>query len=105
MVERRTLSGPAEQTVASTSLGFEIRPSTTVFRFRRLPADGPAPAPALRNGPNRDPVEPARRPVPRKSVEEGKRVSVRIDLGGRRILKKHTRTLNSQATKKTHPQD
>src|SRR3546814_7628658 len=60
MVERRTLSGPAEQTVASTSLGFEIRPSTTVFRFRRLPADGPAAALALRNGLTRDTVEPAR---------------------------------------------
>lgn len=60
MVERRTISGPAEQTVASTSLGFEIRPSTTVFRFRRLPTAEPDPALALRNGLTRETVEPAR---------------------------------------------
>lgn len=60
MVERRTVSGPAEQTVASTSLGFEIRPSTTVFRFRRLPSTDPDLALALRNGLSRETVEPAR---------------------------------------------
>src|SRR3546814_9776064 len=63
------LSGPAEQTVASTSLGFEIRPSTTVFRFRRLPADGPAAALALRNGLTRDTVEPARSHVRLKQAQ------------------------------------
>lgn len=60
MVERRTVSGPAEQTVASTSLGFEIKPSTTVFRFRRMPAADPDLALGLRNGLGRDAVEPAR---------------------------------------------
>lgn len=60
MVERRTVSGPAEQTVASTSLGFEIRPSTTVFRFRRLPTADPDLALALRNGLSRETIEPAR---------------------------------------------
>lgn len=60
MVERRTVSGPAEQTVASTSIGFEIRPSTTVFRFRRLSTAGADPALALRNGLSRETVEPAR---------------------------------------------
>lgn len=60
MVERRTVSGPAEQTVASTSLGFEIRPSTTVFRFRRLPTADRDPALALRNGLSRETVDPAR---------------------------------------------
>lgn len=60
MVERRTVSGPAEQTVASTSIGFEIRPSTTVFRFRRLPTADADPALALRNGLSRETAEPAR---------------------------------------------
>lgn len=60
MVDRRTVSGPAEQTVASTSLGFEIRPSTTVFRFRRMPTDEPSLALGLRNGLSREAVEPAR---------------------------------------------
>ncbi len=60
MVERRTLSGPAEQTVASTGLGFDIRPSTTVFRFRRMATDDPDAAIALRNGLTREAIEPAR---------------------------------------------
>lgn len=60
MVERRTVSGPAEQTVASTSLGFEIKPSTTVFRFRRMPAGDGDLALALRNGLSREAIEPAR---------------------------------------------
>lgn len=60
MVERRTVSGPAEQTVASTSLSFDIRPSTTVFRFRRMPTDNPELALALRNGLSRETLEPAR---------------------------------------------
>ena len=60
MVERRTVSGPAEQTVASTGLGFDIRPSTTVFRFRRMATDDRDPALAVRNGLTRDAIEPAR---------------------------------------------
>lgn len=60
MVERRTITGPAEQTVASTSLGFEIKPSTTVFRFRRMPTAEPDLALALRNGLSREAIEPAR---------------------------------------------
>ncbi len=60
MVDRRTVSGPAEQTVASTSLGFEIRPSTTVFRFRRMSTAEADPTLALRNGLTRETVEPAR---------------------------------------------
>jgi len=60
MVERHTVSGPAEQTVASTGLGFEIKASTTVFRFRRLPTTDPDQALALRNGLSRETVEPAR---------------------------------------------
>ncbi|MEQ8395519.1 hypothetical protein [Thalassobaculum sp.] len=60
MVERRTISGPAEQTVASTSLGFAIKPSTTVFRFRRMPSGDGDPALALRNGLARGTVEAAR---------------------------------------------
>lgn len=60
MVDRRTVTGPAEQTVASTSLGFEIKPSTTVFRFRRMPtAEADLPL-ALRNGLSRETIEPAR---------------------------------------------
>ena len=60
MVDRRTVSGPAEQTVASTSLGFEIKPSTTVFRFRRMPTDEASLALGLRNGLSREAVDPAR---------------------------------------------
>lgn len=60
MVDRRTVSGPAEQTVASTSLGFDIRPSTTVFRFRRMSTDEPSLALGLRNGLSREALEPAR---------------------------------------------
>jgi|UPI0005954FF5 CheY-like chemotaxis protein len=60
MVERRTISGPAEQTVASTGLGFNIKPSTTVFRFRRMPSGEGDPALALRNGLVRGTVEAAR---------------------------------------------
>jgi len=63
MVERRTVSGPAEQTVASTGLGFDIRPSTTVFRFRRMATDDPDAAIALRNGLTREAIEPARSQV------------------------------------------
>lgn len=60
MVERRTISGPAEQTIASTGLAFDIKASTTVFRFRRLPADDADPALALRNGLTRETVSAAR---------------------------------------------
>lgn len=60
MVERRTVSGLAEQTVASTSLGFEVKAATTVFRFRRMPTADPDLALALRNGLARETVEPAR---------------------------------------------
>lgn len=60
MVERRTISGPAEQTVASTGLAFDIKPSTTVFRFRRMPSGDADPALALRNGLTRDTVSAAR---------------------------------------------
>ncbi|WP_189990821.1 response regulator [Thalassobaculum fulvum] len=60
MVDRRTVTGPAEQTVASTSLGFEIKPSTTVFRFRRMPTAEPDLALALRNGLSSETIEPAR---------------------------------------------
>src|SRR3546814_11725143 len=37
----------------------------------------------------------------RKSVEQGKRVSVRVDLGGRRILKKKKKPLNENAIRST----
>jgi len=60
MVERRTVAGPAEQTVASTSIGFEIRPSTTVFRFRRMATGESDSALALRNGLSRETLEAAR---------------------------------------------
>src|SRR3546814_13356721 len=46
-----------------------------------------------RNGQVAQAVEPARRPgvgTERKSVVTGKSVEVRVDLGGRRILKKNT---------------
>src|SRR3546814_15060278 len=44
------------------------------------------------NGPGFD------RQEDRKSVVSGKSVSVRVDLGGRRIIKKKTQTLNKQTT-------
>src|SRR3546814_12613462 len=48
--------------------------------------------------PERDGTTPLYR-LDRKSVVEGKRVSVRVDLGGGRIIKKKTRaTLNIQAS-------
>src|SRR3546814_13064136 len=40
------------------------------------------------------PAATRNRPSDRKSVEEGKRVSVRVDLGGRRLLKKTKNTTN-----------
>src|SRR3546814_15303440 len=48
--------------------------------------------------------QPDRRLVDRKSVVSGKSVSVRVDLGGRRIIKKTTRetdTLSTPNTKQT----
>src|SRR3546814_14761314 len=44
-----------------------------------------------REGAGRDAQKEARKPQDRKSVVEGKSVSVRVDLGGRRIIKKKKR--------------
>src|SRR3546814_14335086 len=41
-----------------------------------------------------DPGAPARAPADRKSVVAGKGVSVRVELGGRRIIKKTSRNTN-----------
>src|SRR3546814_1307938 len=61
-----------------------------VRRWRRLPAD----LPALGTEPDR--YGGAGRSGDRKSVVEGKSVSVRVDLGGRRILKKNKQQLTQQ---------
>src|SRR3546814_11845755 len=59
-------------------------------RFRRCPRHWRAPA-RRRGGRWRGRGRDGARPGDRKSVVEGKSVSVRVDLGGRRIIKKKTK--------------
>ncbi|MEQ8816231.1 MAG: hypothetical protein RLO51_21160 [Thalassobaculum sp.] len=94
MVERRTVSGPAEQTVASTSLGFEIKPSTTVFRFRRMSTAESEPALSLRNGLSREAVEPARAHIKLKKEQALAMLALtrhRMDDAYAELVEKHDR--------------
>src|SRR3546814_12587066 len=80
--------------------------------FHRLPADLPAEKPlamplqAFGECPGRFTVPPTA-PLDRKSVVEGKSVSVRVDLGGRRIItkkKKSTKTIRRRICNWSHVQ-
>src|SRR3546814_14895038 len=65
----------------------------------------PAPVPLVRTGGHAEAVGAERRPgraVARKSVVEGKRVSVRVDLGGRRHNKKKTTDYDKEVLDNTY---
>src|SRR3546814_13539190 len=63
--------------------------STSAPRARSISGTGQSMATASRSGTSSAPYpEDSRRSADRKSVVEGKRGSVRVDVGGRRIIKK-----------------
>src|SRR3546814_13549330 len=84
------------------------RSETTVFARRPAPGDGPPTARGYACTPHKRPRQPDRLPGPepgdRKRVVSGKSVSVRVDPGGRRIIKKKTKTSASTSitTRTTH---
>src|SRR3546814_11797974 len=69
---------------ASATPGARLTTSSTWMR--RRPGEGVADERGVEGQDGADPR--ARRPGDRKSVVEGKSVSVRVDLGGRRIIRK-----------------
>src|SRR3546814_11345856 len=77
---QRAESRPGPQRARLRQAGSPPPPGTTWALNRKAPARASAAAPAR-------PATPPYR-VDRKSVVEGKRVSGRVDVGGRRIIKK-----------------
>src|SRR3546814_18042347 len=77
----------------------ETRPQTRPGSAAR--AQGRGRRPGAGSQPRRQPARAAGRREDRKSVAEGKSVSVRVDLGGRRIIKKKTKKKDQIQTPKT----